>query len=276
MAKRVAAIHDLSGLGRCSLTAAIPVLSALGVQACPVPTAVLSDQTGFPEYFMADGTAWIDRFTEYWQRCDMTLDGIFTGFLANETQVDGIERLIAAFRTGNTLVLVDPVMGDEGRIYATYTPGMCRRVAALAETADVITPNLTEACFLAGEKYADYAAAPPSKAAQLAERLTLDGRRQVIVTGVHHDGYVYNIAAGKETFSVRGHLLRGHFSGTGDLFSSVICGCGVQGFSWREATEAAADFVVAALEKTQGAPEHGVEFEECLSLLTDFMQKKKE
>lgn len=274
MGKRVAAIHDLSGLGRCSLTAAIPVLSAMGVQACPVPTAVLSNQTGFASYHIIDGTDWMEPFIREWQRCGVTMDGIYTGFLANAAQVDGIERFLAAFRTPNTLLLVDPVLGDDGRMYSTATDELCRKMVHLTAQADVITPNLTEACYLAGEDYDAlvahcHEAAYPELVAALARRLTLGGKRQVIITGVHYEGYVYNIAAGRESFAVRGHLIRGHFSGTGDLFASVVCGACIQGRSLREGVEMAAHLIEASLRDTDCAPEYGVEFEQHLRLLME-------
>lgn len=274
MGKRVAAIHDLSGLGRCSLTAAIPVLSALGVQACPVPTAVLSNQTGFASYYMADGTDWMDHFIGEWRRCGLTLDGIYTGFLANAQQAARVERFLSAFRTPHTLLLVDPVMGDDGRIYDTYTDELCRYVAHLADQADVITPNLTEACYLAGEDYAAFTAHSheadyPQRVAVLGRRLSNGGRRQVVITGVHYEGYVYNIAAGREEFAVKGHLIRGHFSGTGDLFASVVCGCCIQGHTLRHGVETAARLIEAALQDTDNPPEYGVEFERHLNLLME-------
>lgn len=274
MGKRVAAIHDLSGLGRCSLTAAIPVLSAMGLQVCPVPTAVLTNQTGFSSYYMADGTDWMEHFIEEWRRCGVTMDGVYTGFLANAEQVDGIERFLAAFRTSSTLLLVDPVLGDDGCMYSTCTDALCRKMARLAEQADVITPNLTEACYLAGEDYAalvSHCRAPeyPELVAALARRLTLGGRRQVIITGVHYEGYVYNIAAGREEFAVQGHLVRGHYSGTGDLFASVVCGACVQNRSLRQGVETAARLIETALRDTDSAPEYGVEFERHLRLLME-------
>lgn len=271
MGKRVAAIHDLSGLGRCSLTAAIPVLSALGVQACPVPTAVLSCQTGFSHFYLADGTEWMEHFIEDWQRSGLTPDGIYTGFLAGAAQVAEVERFLAAFRTPETLLVVDPVMGDGGRLYKGCTDELCRRMAALAARADVITPNLTEACLLAGESYDAFAADDPEcpqRVLELARRLA-QGGRQVVVTGVDHGDAIYNIAAGREEFLVKTPRQAGHFSGTGDLFASVVCGGSMRGFSLRRCVELATRLIAAAVADTHDAPENGVEFERHLDILTE-------
>ena len=271
MSKRVAAIHDLSGLGRCSLSAAIPVLSALGLQACPVPTAVLSCQTGFSRFHLTDGTEWMDHFIEDWRCCGLTPDGIYTGFLAGEAQVTKVERFLTAFRTPETLLVVDPVMGDGGRLYKGCTDELCRRMTALAAQADVITPNLTEACLLGGESYETFAAdetTVPRRALELARRLAQDGR-QVVITGVNHGDAIYNIAAGREEFLVKTPRQAGHFSGTGDLFASVVCGGYMRGLSLRQSVELATRLIAASITDTHGMPENGVEFERHLHLLTE-------
>ncbi len=271
MSKRVAAIHDLSGLGRCSLTAAIPVLSALGLQACPVPTAVLSCQTGFSHFHLADGTEWMDHFIEDWRRCGLTPDGIYTGFLAGEAQVEKVEGFLTAFRTPQTLLVVDPVLGDGGQLYKGCTADLCRRMAALAARADVITPNLTEACLLCGESYEAFAAddpALPQRVLALARRLA-QGGRQVVITGVDHGDAIYNIAAGREEFLVKTPRQAGHFSGTGDLFTSVVCGGYLRGLSLRQSVELATRLIAAAIADTYGMPENGVEFERHLHILTE-------
>lgn len=271
MSKRVAVIQDLSGLGRCSLTAAIPVLSALGVQACPVPTAVLSCQTGFSQFHLTDGTGWIKDFAADWRHCGLTPDGICTGFLAGEAQAAEVERFLTDFRTPETLLLVDPVLGDGGRLYKGCTDELCRRMAALAAKADVITPNLTEACLLGGESYDAFSADDPSvlrRAAALAGRLAQDGR-QVVITGVDCGDFIYNIAAGREEFLIKTRRQAGHFSGTGDLFAAVVCGGCMRGFSLRKSVELATELIAAAVSDTHGVPENGVEFERHLHILTE-------
>ena len=205
------------------------------------------------------------------------MDGIYTGFFGNSTQIDSTMRLVETYRPKGAFLLVDPVMGDEGQIYTTYTAEMCQKVAKLAELADIITPNLTEACMLAGVEYEPVVSGTVEerleKAAGLAAALATKGR-QVVITGVHGGEYVYNLAAGRESFQVRGHRIRGHFSGTGDLFASVLCGCVAAGHSVKAGVQLATRFIEASLGDTFGPPEHGVEFEQHLGLLTAFKEEK--
>ena len=153
MTKKIAVINDLSGFGRCSLTAAISVIAAMGVQPCPLPTAVLSAQTGYPSYYCDDYTEKMEYFRSEWEKMGQTFDGIYTGFVASEQQIDQIFHFVETFDTPDTFLLVDPVMGDDGRTYAMFTPELLRKMKKLAMTADIITPNLTELTLLTDASY---------------------------------------------------------------------------------------------------------------------------
>ena len=147
--KKIAVVNDLSGMGKCSLTAAIPVISVMGVQACPLPTAILSAQTGFPSYFYEDYTDRMERITQEWKKMDFRPDGIYTGFLAGAEQADRVLDFIELFGgDGTAKILVDPVMGDNGGEYPIYTEALCEKMRILASKAAIITPNLTEALLL--------------------------------------------------------------------------------------------------------------------------------
>ena len=146
--KKIAVIHDLSGLGKCSLTAAIPVISAMGVQACPLPTAVLSNQTGYGSFFWDDYTDRMEQIMKEWKKMDFRPDGLYTGFLAGDEQVEVILKFTELFCTEETQILIDPVMGDQGAVYKTYSSALCEKMRTLVRKADVITPNLTEALLL--------------------------------------------------------------------------------------------------------------------------------
>ena len=146
--KKIAVLNDLSGMGKCSLTAAIPVISVMGVQACPLPTAILSAQTGFPSYYCDDYTDRMDKFMDEWQKMDFHPDGIYTGFLADAAQADKAVDFIQRFKKKETKVLVDPVMGDDGEEYPIYTEELCEKMRMLVREAAVITPNITEAVLL--------------------------------------------------------------------------------------------------------------------------------
>ena len=153
---KVAAVHDLSGLGRCSLSVILPVLSVMGAQCCPLPTAVLSAHTAFPAPEVAafqDLTGAMEQTLVHWEALHTSFDAIYSGFLGSLQQIDVLQSLIHRLRRKETLVLIDPVMGDHGRVYRTYTPEMCEQMIRLAAEADLITPNLTEAALLLGEPF---------------------------------------------------------------------------------------------------------------------------
>ena len=272
---RVAAIHDLSGLGRCSLTVAIPILSAMGVQCCPLPTAFLSTHTGgFTGFTFLDMTEEMPKVAAHWKSLGLRFQAIYSGFLGSEAQIGIVEDFIRTFRTPETLVVVDPVMGDDGRAYQTYTPEMCAGTARLAELADVITPNLTEAAFLLGRRYADL---PRDEAGlrQLVQELSQNGTRSVALTGASlmpgKTGAMCFDAASGAVEAVQTDFIAHPLHGTGDVFASVLTGALVQGASLPAAARQAAEFIRACAARTvaEGLPiREGVDFEPLLGLLT--------
>ena len=151
MLKKVAAINDLSGVGRCSLTVAIPILSALKVQCCPFPTAILSSQTNYPEFTFLDFTNEMHEYKEVWSRLKINFDCIYSGFLGSIEQIDIVSNFIKENKT--SLVVVDPVMGDNGELYPTFTKEMCNKIRELVKLSTLTTPNLTEACLLTDKEY---------------------------------------------------------------------------------------------------------------------------
>ena len=272
---RVAAIHDLSGFGRCSLTVAMPVLSAMGIQCCPLPTAFLSTHTGgFEGFTFLDMTDEMPKTALHWKSLGLQFDAVYSGFLGSERQIGIVEDFIQTFRGPNTVVVVDPVMGDHGRSYRTYTPAMCAGMARLAERADVITPNLTEAAFLLGVPYGELPTDPDSYRAT-AERLSLDGRRSVALTGVSlqrgQTGAMCFDAKTGRTEAVQAEYVAHEFHGTGDVFASVLTGALVRGASLTKAAYQAAEFVRACAVRTAAEDlpmREGVDFEPLLGLLT--------
>lgn len=272
-AKEAAIIHDLSGFGRCSVSVVLPVLAAMGVRCDTLLTAYLSAQTAFPPSEKAvflDLTEQMGACCDHWAELGASFDAIYSGFLGSERQIDLIQDMIKRFRQRDTLILVDPVMGDHGKLYSTYTPGMCAHMGALAAQADIITPNLTEAALLLGEPYE---AAPQGEAGvrRWLDRLSLGGARSVIITGL-------SLAPGQvgagcfcredRTFSfAQAPLEAGHFPGTGDLFASVLLGDLLQGASLRQGMERAVGFIqkcAAATLELGTPPVLGVQFEPLL------------
>ena len=271
---RVAAIHDLSGIGRCSLTAALPVLSVMGAQCCPLPTAVLSSQTGgVSGYTFLDLTDQMAPIAAHWKALDLHFDAVYTGFLGSEKQISLVERFFEAFGGENTRILVDPVLGDDGAAYDTcgteLIAGMCR----LARRAHIITPNMTEAAFLLGLP-GDAVRSGRVDAGEAVRRLSLGGRRSVVLTGYSrhpgHTGALCLDASDGTVTCVQNQTVQACFPGTGDLFASVLCGGLLRGASLADAAATAAGFVHDCVERTAAKglpPSQGVEFEPLLGKL---------
>ena len=275
--KKVAVINDLSGFGKCSLTAAIPVLSVQGVQACPLPTAVLSNQTGYEEYYCRDLTESMPEFIKNWQKLDAEFDGILTGFISSEKQIDIIRDFCRVFRKKDTLLMVDPVMADNGAVYPTFSPSLCEKITALALSADIITPNLTEFALIAGIDFAEiekelYKESLLSLLNESAKPVLSKGVRYIIVTGVRiYEGKISNCIISKDGIqTVSAESFHGSFSGTGDIFASIVCGETVKGSDIFTAVSKAVKFIEIALKATVTEctrTEDGICFEPFLKLL---------
>lgn len=269
---RIAAIHDLSCFGRCSLTIALPVLSAMGCQCCPLPTALLSAHTGFPGNTFLDLAAEMGRIAEHWAAMDLQFDAIYSGFLGSADQVDTVARFFDTFKKSDTAVIVDPVMGDHGTAYRTCTPELCRGMRVLAENSDVITPNLTEAALLLDRPYEEI---QRTDAYEVVRRLSVGGRRSVVLTGYSSEsgqtGALCFDRDSGESKAVQTPREPQDFSGTGDLFASVLAGGVARGVPLFQAAQAAADFVRDCIARTlaEGLTEQdGVDFEPLLGQLT--------
>lgn len=270
---RVAAIHDLSGFGRCSLTIVMPTLAAMGVQCCPLPTAYLSTHTGgFTGSTFLDLTDQMAPVTAHWRQLELAFDAVYTGFMGSARQIGLTAAFLDAFcGKGRALAVVDPVMGDHGRPYRTYTPDMCAAMGELAALADVITPNRTEAALLLGEDCESISLKTEADCRRWAEALSLDGRRSVVLTGVSLEpGRVGAACFDRDTGCTdfaSAPLAPGQFHGTGDLFSSVLAGALVRERSLIEAAQMAADFTSLCAARTgkQDIPRReGIDFEPLL------------
>jgi pyridoxine kinase len=266
---KVAAIHDLSGFGRCSLTVILPILSAMGIQACPVPTAVLSTHTGgFGEVAMQDLTGFMPAALQKYKELNISFDAVYSGFLASEAQIDHCLDFFRSYPVA--LKVVDPVMGDHGRVYSTYTPELCRRMGELADKADIITPNVTEAAILLGEEYSE--TLERETAEQWLKRL-LERAPAAVMTGVHLEkGEIVNICADKQGIKlIKCDYVPQNYPGTGDLFAAVLTGGLLRGEELQEAANRATIFTQTAVRATfeQGTePRNGVAFEEFLHMLS--------
>lgn len=259
MTKKIAVINDLSGFGRCSLTAAISAISAMGVQPCPLPTAILTAQTGYPSYYCDDYTEKMEYFRQEWEKMQVRFDGIYTGFVASEAQIGHIFRFLDTFYKDPAFLLVDPVMGDEGKVFKLFTPGLLRQMKELSMQADVVTPNLTELCLLTETDFRKIEVLKEKKellgaVEELAGKLIRLGPRTVIVTGIRFEEASGERMIGNLTVhESRGKLsafpyVGGSFSGTGDLFASVIAGGIARGDDIFRLMDLAGEFIEKAMK----------------------------
>lgn len=263
--KRIAVINDFSGFGRCSLTVSLPVISAAGIQCCAIPTAVLSNHTGYEDYFFDDYTDKMKYYYSKWEKLGLEFDGIYTGFLGSERQVDIVEDFIKRFSDKDTKIIVDPVMGDDGRTYATFTPGLCRRLGRLARHSDIMTPNLTEACILTGMPFNDKQK-EVSSLINICEKLRELGAKNIVITGIEQGNCISNFIYDQEGgYSVYSSDKSGKTrAGTGDVFASIIAADSLRGIKFEESVKRAADFVSKAIKASDEMnipPQDGVCFE---------------
>ena len=270
MQKRALAIHDVSCVGRCSLTVALPVLSACGIHTSVLPTALLSTHTGeFTGYTCLDLTEEMGRIARHFASLNMSFDGLYTGFLGSYEQIRLVGDVLSCYHREGTLTLVDPVMGDHGRLYATYTQEMAAGMGELCHLADVIVPNMTEACILLNRPYE---ANPdwPTVQAMLEALAAKFGCGQAVITGVQRDGLYgaasFRAADGRADFAGMEHL-PGVFYGTGDVFASGLTAAMICGQTPDEATRTAVAFTHDAMLHTldNGLPlRYGAAFEQAL------------
>ena len=269
---RAAAVHDLCGYGKCSLGIAIPVLSAAGIDVCPVPTSLFSAHTRFPKFYMHDTTPMLTEYLDAWREEGIELDGIYSGFLGSAEQVDAILRLYREYP--KALRIVDPVMGDGGSKYPTYTDEMCEAMKGLVDGADVLTPNLTEASILTGIAYAGQDV-DEAYIKGMMEALLGMGAKSVVLKGIVHEGESiirnYVSVAGGEIEEVSSELLPYMLHGTGDLFASGLTAAIYAGESLLSAVEFAGSLVRHAMGITPEQPDYqvrGVSFESVLGDVT--------
>ena len=264
--KKIAVINDLSGLGKCSLTAAIPVISSKGIQACPLPTGVFSNQTGYDSYKSVDLTDSMQSFIDEWKKLGVAFDGILTGFIPSSRQGEIISRFIDDFKADNTVVLVDPIMGDDGEIYPCYNDESIKAVRSLAEKADIITPNVTELALLCGRKIdSEYTMN------EIEEMSSSLNNKIVITTGINTEGKIANAVFSKGSFGVvEAERIGQHFSGTGDVFSAYVLSEYLIKMDIFEAVQKASAFIEAAIRETlkHESEKHyhpdGIDFEKIL------------
>ena len=265
---RVAAIHDISGFGKCSLTVALPILSAAGIETAVMPTAVLSTHTGgIVGYTYRDLTEDMRPFAAHWKTLGIHFDAIYSGYLGSAEQIEIVEDFIRDFRKDGSVALVDPAMADYGQMYPLFDKAFAKRMASLCAMADIVVPNITEACFMLDEPYKE---GPYDKAyiECLLHRLADMGPSKVVLTGVYFDeenigAASYERDTGAISYAMAGRI-EGMYHGTGDIYASALLAAYLRGKTLAESAQIAVDFVCGSIERTREAGtdmRYGVNFE---------------
>lgn len=272
---KVAAIHDLSGYGRASLAVVIPILSNMGAEVCPLPTAVLSSHSGFPGFHFVDLTDHLEPIIEHWKKLDLQFDAIYSGYLGSPRQIDIVKQFIRDFRRDDQLVVIDPVLGDKGRLYPSFDIDMICEMRSLIEDAQVITPNITEAAFLLDEQFDGDMKQDVVK--EWLKRLAGMGPEIVIITSVPEKVFpqktsvlALNRRDGR-MWKVTCDYLPAEYPGTGDAFSSVVVGALLKGDSLPIALDRAVQFISMGVRATFGynlPPSEGILLEKVLPALS--------
>lgn len=268
--KKIALINDFTGFGKCSIAVSLPIISALKIQCCPVPTSVFSNHTAYPEYFFDDYTDKMQDYIDNWKKLGLLFEGISTGFLGSGRQIEIVQKFIKDFKTERTVVIVDPVMGDYGVKYATYTQKLCDRMKELVSLADIVTPNLTEGCILTGTPYdedMDY-----ERIKNMAVQISETGPKKVVITGIVRGSYITNYVYEKGVTDavVRSKKIGCERSGTGDIFSAIISADAVNGIGLLESVKKSVSFIKKCLiisEERNIPKEDGICFEDVLTKL---------
>ncbi len=269
--KKIAVINDMSGFGRCSLTVALPIISQMQVQCCPLPTSIFSNHTGYPFYFFDDYTRHMREYIENWKKLGLEFEGIATGFLGSREQIEIVEEFIQEFRTEKTKIIVDPVMGDDGKLYPTYTNEMQTELRKLVSYADIVTPNLTEACFLTETPYEEREWSG-QELFSLAEKVCAIGAKKAVISGIHFGDYlgnvIYEVNGARRI--IRTKRIGNTRAGTGDIFAAIIAADCVNQIDFSRSVKKASSFIRECMKVTEEKnipPEDGVCFEEVLCRL---------
>lgn len=277
--KRIVTVQDISCVGKCSLTVALPIISAMGTEAAVLPTAVLSTHTMFKGFTFCDLTDEIEPISSHWKKENMDFDAVYTGYLGSARQIALTKDLISKFKGANTLVLVDPAMADGGRMYTGFEKSFALEMATLCSVADIIVPNLTEASFMLGEEYVAEGY-DEEYIKDMLKKLTSLGCKTAVITGVSFEkdklGVMSYDSESGEYFSYFKERIPESFHGTGDVFASTFLGALMRERSIGDSLKIATDFTVECIKATLGNPQerkYGVNFEEEIPYLVSRMDK---
>ena len=279
--KRIVTIQDISCVGKCSLTVALPIISAMGIETAIIPTAVLSTHTAFDGFTFCDLTDEINPIADHWKKEKFRFDAIYTGYLGSVKQVDIVADFIDGFREDENVVFVDPVMGDNGKLYTGFDTDFVKEMAMLCKKADIIAPNMTEAAFLLGIDYKD-GGYDEEYVKNILLKLCDFGCKSVVLTGVSFDKTNLGVMGyNSETdsfFSSFNKKVPYMCHGTGDVFSSACVGAMVRGFSLEKSADIAADYTAECLKanaEDEDSIWYGVNFESKIPYLIEKINSEK-
>lgn len=274
--KRIVTVQDISCVGKCSLTVALPIISAMGVEAAIVPTAVLSTHTMFSGFTVKDLTSEIKPIADHWKKEGFKFDGIYTGYLGSFEQIDLMKEFFDDFRTEDNLILVDPAMADNGKLYPAFDEAFAKHMATLCAKADMIVPNVTEACFMLGKEYKEKYDEAYIK--ELLSGISALGAKISVLTGVGFEegktGVMGYDRINDEYFYFEQPKLPCAYHGTGDIFSSTCMGAMTLGLDWKKALTVAAKYTAECIRitfETPGSNTYGVDFERAVPYLLELL-----
>ncbi len=270
--KRIVTVQDISCIGKCSLTVALPIISAMGVEAAVVPTAVLSTHTAFKGFTFRDLTSDIRSITEHWKQEKLSFDAIYTGYLGSFEQLELVSEFFDDFGTDDNMIIVDPVMGDFGKLYPGFTQEFADKMAELCGKADIIVPNMTEASFMLGIEYKENYDEEYVK--DILKKLCKNGAKKAVLTGINYvEGKIGVMCYDSQKNSYSTYFrekVNASYHGTGDVFASTLTGALVRGFSFEESLKIAVDYTVECIRATSEDPDsrwYGVNFEATIPYL---------
>lgn len=276
--KRIVTIQDISCVGKCSLTVALPIISAMGVETAIIPTAVLSTHTMFQNFTCKDLSDQVEPITAHWKKENIDFDAIYTGYLASEEQIELLKKMFADFKTEKNLIVVDPAMADNGKLYPAFDEAFAKKMAELCGCADMILPNITEASFMTGIEYKeDY---DEAYVKELLLALAKLGAKTVILTGVSFkEGTTGVMGYDSQTGEFHYYCHTKHaqsYHGTGDVFSSTFVGAMMNNLDWKDAIKIAADYTAECIYVTMTDEKgcwYGVNFEKAIPGLLKALSK---
>lgn len=276
--KRILTIQDISCVGKCSLTVALPIISAMGVETAIIPTAVLSTHTMFKNFTFRDLTGEIEPISRHWKDENIDFDSIYTGYLGSAEQIDIIANLFDEFKTDKNFIIVDPVMADNGKLYPAFDMTFAGKMATLCAKADIIIPNITEASFMTGMEYKT--SYDEAYIKEMLKKLSDLGARISILTGATFDedsiGVMGYDSESGEYYYYKHERIDAAYHGTGDIFASTLVGSLANGLTWQESIPIAADYTAKCIQLTiddENGRTYGVNFEEAIPYLLKKIEK---